>query len=104
MPGHHKPGPSEDGSAGKLVAKVAYKPVGTLLGIGAGLLAGVVFKQLWRAVAHEDDAPNATDEERGWGEILAAAALQGAVFAFVKAAIDRAGATGVRKVTGAWPG
>jgi hypothetical protein len=48
--------------------------------------------------------PSATDEERGWGEILAAAALQGAIFALVKAAVDRAGATGVKKVTGEWPG
>jgi hypothetical protein len=46
---------------------------------------------------------NATDEDRSWGEILVAAALQGAVFALVKAAVDRAGASGVRKVTDEWP-
>lgn len=84
--------------------KLLYKPVGTALGVVAGLLAGVVFRQVWRAVAGDDDAPDATDEERTWGEILAAAALQGAIFAVVKAAVDRAGAQGVRKVTGTWPG
>ena len=46
----------------------------------------------------------ATDERRGWGEIIAAATVQGAVFGGVKAAIDRAGATGFSKATGAWPG
>jgi predicted metal-dependent enzyme (double-stranded beta helix superfamily) len=86
------------------VKDVLYRPVGTALGLAAGLLAGVVFKQVWRAVAGEADAPDATDEARGWGEILAAAALQGAIFAVVKAAVDRASAHGVRKVTGTWPG
>jgi hypothetical protein len=85
------------------VGKIAYKPVGLLLSIGAGALAGVVFKQVWKMASGDDDTPNATDEERGWGEILAAAALQGAIFALVKAAIDRGGATGVRKLTGQWP-
>jgi hypothetical protein len=83
--------------------KLAYKPVGLLLGIGAGALAGLVFKQVWRLTAGDDDAPNATDEDRGWGEVLAAAALQGAIFAVVKAAVDRGGAVGVRRVTGSWP-
>jgi hypothetical protein len=83
--------------------KIAYKPVGLLLGIGAGALAGFVFKEVWKLASGDDDAPNATDEDRGWGEILAAAALQGAIFAVVKAMVDRGGATGVRKLTGEWP-
>ncbi|SNR82863.1 Protein of unknown function [Actinomadura mexicana] len=33
-----------------------------------------------------------------------AAAIQGAVFGLVKAATQRAGAHGVRKATGHWPG
>jgi hypothetical protein len=85
------------------VQKIAYKPVGILMGIAAGALAGAVFKQVWRVASGDDDAPNATDEDRGWVEILAAAALQGAIFAVVKAAVDRGGATGVRRVTGEWP-
>jgi hypothetical protein len=35
---------------------------------------------------------------------LAAATVQGAVFGGVKAAVDRAGATGFAHLTGAWPG
>ena len=83
--------------------KVAYKPVGLLLSIAAGAVAGVIFKQVWRLASGDDDAPNATDEDRGWTEIVAAAALQGAIFAVVKALVDRGGATGVRKLTGTWP-
>ena len=83
--------------------KVAYKPVGLLLGVAAGAIAGVIFKQVWRLASGDDDAPNATDQDRGWAEIITAAALQGAIFAVVKALVDRGGATGVRKLTGTWP-
>jgi hypothetical protein len=85
-------------------SKIAYKPVGLLLGIGAGVVSGLVFKEIWKLASGDDDAPNATDEDRGWGEVLAAAALQGVIFALVKAAVDRSGAAGVRKLTGQWPG
>jgi hypothetical protein len=85
------------------VTKIAYKPVGILLGVAAGAVAGFAFKEVWKMATGDDDAPNATDEDRGWVEILAAAALQGAIFALVKAAVDRSGATGVRKLTGQWP-
>ncbi|HEX5540092.1 MAG TPA: DUF4235 domain-containing protein [Micromonospora sp.] len=82
---------------------MAYKPMGILLGLSAGMLAGVVFKQVWKLTSGDTEAPHATDEHRGWGEILAAAALQGAIFAVVKAAVDRSGAVGMRKITGRWP-
>jgi hypothetical protein len=85
------------------VSRLLYKPVGLVLGAAAGALAGVVFSRVWRLVSNEDGPPSATDEERDWGEILAAAALQGAIFAVVRAAVDRAGATGVRRLTGRWP-
>jgi hypothetical protein len=83
--------------------KLIYKPVSLVGGALAGVLAGIAFKQLWQVVSGERDAPRATDEGRGWPEILVAAALQGAIFAVVKAAVDRGGAHGVRAVTGRWP-
>ncbi|MER6538185.1 DUF4235 domain-containing protein [Streptomyces sp. 900105755] len=85
-------------------AKIAYKPVGLALGVAGGLAAGALFKQTWKVLGHDEDAPDATDEERTWGEVLLAAMVQGAIFAVVKAAVDRAGATGVRSLTGTWPG
>lgn len=83
--------------------KLAYKPIGLVAGAITGAVAGLVFKQIWRIATHQDDTPNATDEDRGWTEILIAAALQGAIFAVVKAAVDRGGAAGVRQMTGKWP-
>ncbi|MEV7414723.1 DUF4235 domain-containing protein [Streptomyces sp. NPDC089919] len=84
-------------------SKLVYRPVGLGLGALSGLAAGMLFKQAWRLAGRQDDAPDALDEGRAWTEVLAAAALQGAVFAVVKAAVDRAGATGVRRLTGTWP-
>ncbi|WP_329557091.1 DUF4235 domain-containing protein [Streptomyces sp. NBC_00696] len=85
-------------------SKVAYKPVGLVLGALSGLAASALFRQLWKTVGNDQDAPDATDEDRGWSEVLTAAVLQGAIFAGVKAAVDRGGAVATRRLTGNWPG
>jgi hypothetical protein len=46
----------------------------------------------------------ATDARRSWREVMLVTALQGAIFAAVKAAVDRGAAAGTRKLTGVWPG
>jgi Protein of unknown function (DUF4235) len=84
--------------------KLLYKPFGIIFGVLGGLIGGVIFKQIWKLVAGEEDAPRAKESEYGWGEVLPAAALQGAIFALVKAAVDRGGAHGFQKLTGVWPG
>ncbi len=85
-------------------AKLAYRPVGLVASIVAGAIASAVFKQIWSRAADEDDAPDAMQSEYGIGQILLAAALQGAIFAAVKALIDRGGARGFQRLTGSWPG
>ena len=85
-------------------AKLAYRPIGLIGGVLAGLVSGAVFKQIWKAVADEDDAPTALQSEYRMREVVIAAALQGAIFAATKAAIDRAGARTFTKLTGSWPG
>jgi hypothetical protein len=86
------------------VNKALYKLLSLGTSIVGGIVAGAVFKRLWKVTAGEDEAPTATDERRGWPEILLAAALQGAIFAVVQAAIERGTAEGTRKLTGTWPG
>jgi Protein of unknown function (DUF4235) len=84
--------------------KIIYKPVSLIVSVLGGLLAGAIFKRIWKLVAGEDEAPKATDSDHGWREILIAAAVHGAVFAVVKAAVDRGAAESTRKLTGMWPG
>ncbi|SDF53459.1 Protein of unknown function [Blastococcus aurantiacus] len=85
-------------------AKLAYRPIGLVSGLIAGSLSGIVFKQIWKVVAKEEEAPSALQSEYRMREVVLAAAIQGAIFAATKAAVDRAGAQGFKQVTGAWPG
>lgn len=89
---------------GDRMTKLAYKPVSMLVGAAGGIVASAIFKKAWKLAAREDEAPKATDASKGWHEILIAAALQGAIFAVVKAAVDRLTAEGTRSLTGTWPG
>jgi Protein of unknown function (DUF4235) len=84
--------------------KLMYKALSIALSLLASLLAGAIFKKLWKLTPGSEEVPEATDERRGWGEILLAAALQGLIFALIKAVFERATAEGVREVTGDWPG
>jgi hypothetical protein len=84
--------------------KLLYKPFGIIFGVIGGIVGGAIFKQVWKMVADAEDAPAAKEAEYSWGEVLPAAALQGAIFALVKAAVDRGGAKGFEKLTGVWPG
>ncbi len=86
------------------MAKLLYRPLGIVFSILGGLLAGAVFKQIWKRISGEEESPKALEGEYGWREILPAAAAQGAIFALVKAVVDRGGAEGFRKLTGVWPG
>jgi hypothetical protein len=85
------------------MVKLLYKPFGIIFGLLGGVLASALFGKVWKAVTHQDDAPDASDEERGWKEILPAVALKGALAGVVRAVIHRGGATGVRSLTGTWP-
>lgn len=51
----------------KPINKLAYRPVGLVLGMAAGALAGAIFHQVWKIAAGHDEVPSAIDEERGWG-------------------------------------
>jgi len=84
--------------------KLLYKSVSIVVSVLGGMLAGAIFKQVWKLAADEDEAPKATDVRRGWREVLLAATIQGAIFGLVKAALDRGTAEGTRKLTGVWPG
>lgn len=86
------------------MARIIYKPFGAIFGALGGVAAGMLFRQLWKAIAHEEQAPTATEAGRSWAEVLGAAAAQGAVFAVVKTVVDRVGATVFEKATGIWPG
>jgi hypothetical protein len=65
------------------------RPISAALGLSGGLIAGAIFKRVWKLVARQDDTPDAGDLDRGWTEVLLAAALEGAIIGTVKAALNR---------------
>ncbi|MEJ7634738.1 DUF4235 domain-containing protein [Aeromicrobium sp.] len=87
-------------------AKILYRPVGIVSSIAGGLIASLLFKQVWKRVSAGEDAdpPGPLQSEYSFKEILIAAVFQGAIFAVVKAVIQRQGAKGFERVTGEWPG
>jgi hypothetical protein len=87
-------------------AKLLYRPVGLVSSVVGGLVAGAIFKQVWRRAApgHKPDPPTALQTEYPFRQILLAAALQGVIFSVVKTVIDRQGARAFESWTGEWPG
>jgi uncharacterized protein DUF4235 len=55
--------------------KLLYGPMGLVFGALGGLAANAVFAWIWRRAAGEAEAPSATDEDRGWREVLAPATM-----------------------------
>lgn len=68
--------------------KIAFKPVALI----AGAVGSALFNAAWRKANQGREVPQPTDASRKWGEVITAAALQGAVFAVIHAIVDRAAA------------
>lgn len=81
---------------------VAFKVLTTVVSVLSGLLAGALSKRIWAWVG-PTSPPAPKDLSRGVGEVLVAAAVQGAIFALVQAAFDRAGAHAITAVTDETP-
>lgn len=83
--------------------KLLFAPVG----IGAGLLAGFAaqkaFEALW-GVFDDEEAPDPGQRDIGWPKLIAALAIEGAVFRIVKGAVDHSARSGFASLTGRWPG
>ena len=83
--------------------KFIYKPFAIIVGLIAGLIGRKVFEQVWGMVA-DDDPRDPDDRDGTWAEILASAAIGGAIMKVVQALVRRGGAKGFERATGFWPG
>ena len=83
--------------------KLIYKPIGLALGLLAGFIGTAIFNKVW-SLFDDEEPPKPTTQRVTWPKVLAAAALQGAIFRVTRAAIDRGGASGWWRVFGVWPG
>jgi hypothetical protein len=83
--------------------KVLFVPIGVLAGLAAGFAAQKGFERIW-AVIDDEDAPEVEDREVSYPKLIAALALEGAIFRLVKGMVDRGARSGFASVTGTWPG
>jgi hypothetical protein len=83
--------------------KLLYIPVSLGTSIVAGALGRWLFSQLWEAF-DDQEPPQSEHLRTSWTKVLISAALRGAVFAGVRAAVDRSSRLAFMNVTGSWPG
>lgn len=97
---------SADAPQTNKAAKILYRPFGLVSSIVGGLVAGQIFKRVYKRASpgHRTEAPTPLQSQYSAREIIVAALIQGAIFAGVKAAIDRGGARAFQRWTGEWPG
>jgi hypothetical protein len=83
--------------------KIIFIPFSIVAGLIAGFLSKKLFDQLWGLV-DEEEPPDSKHRDINWGKLLAAAAIQGAIFRAVKEASDHYSRRAFAGVTGSWPG
>lgn len=83
--------------------KFIYKPFAIVIGLIAGIISKKVFERVWEAIA-DDDPRDPDDRDASWAEVIASAAVAGAVVKVVQALVRRGGAKGFERATGYWPG
>jgi uncharacterized protein DUF4235 len=85
------------------VAKLLFIPISIVGGLIAGLVARKAFEQAWGLI-DEREPPDSEHRRASWPKLLAAAALEGAIFRAVRAAADHGSRQAFAGVTGSWPG
>jgi hypothetical protein len=94
---------SSDQAGGDAVVKVGFIPVGIVTGLIGGIVARKAFERVW-AVIDDQDPPGPEHRQARWPKLLAALALEGAVFRAIRGAVDHASRRGFARATGLWPG
>jgi hypothetical protein len=85
------------------VGRILFTPFSIIGGLIAGFLAKKVFDQVWGLI--DDEEPPESEHRRiSWGKLIAATALEGAIFRATKAATDHGARRAFAGVTGSWPG
>lgn len=83
--------------------KLIFAPIGIVAGLLAGLVAKKGFERAW--AAFDDAEPPAPDQRQAtYPKLIAALAVEGAIFGLTKGVVDHATRSGFARVTGTWPG
>ena len=83
--------------------KILFAPIGIVAGLLAGIAARKGFERIWAAI-DDEEPPQPDQRDVPLGKMLAALAIEGAVFRVVKGLADNGTRRGVANLTGRWPG
>ena len=86
-----------------MIAKILFIPFSVVGGLLAGFVGKKVFEQVWGLIDKEEP-PGPKRRETSWFKLIAALALEGAIFRAVKGAFDHGSRSSFAKLTGIWPG
>jgi hypothetical protein len=85
------------------MGKVAFLPFSIGTGFLAGMIAKKAFALMW-SVIDDQDPPQAEHREVRLAKLVAAAALEGAVFSLTRELVDHGSRHAFLRLTGSWPG
>jgi Protein of unknown function (DUF4235) len=80
-----------------------FIPFGILGGILAGLISAKLFDLIWYRISGQE-APEPEHREVSWPKLVAALALEGAIFRLSRGLVERGSRAGFLRLTGRWPG
>jgi hypothetical protein len=80
-----------------------FAPIGIVTGLVAGLVGKKAFDQIWGLV-DDREPPQPEHREIEWPKLLAALAVEGAIFRLVKGVTDHGVRRSFATLTGSWPG
>ena len=83
--------------------KLLFLPFSIGTGFVAGLLGKKLFDLAWGLI-DDEEPPEPEHRDVGWSRLLAALALQGAIFRVIRGVVDRGLRRGFFSLTGSWPG
>jgi hypothetical protein len=83
--------------------KLIFAPISIVLGLVAGAVGRRAFEAAW-GVIDEEEPPDPQHREIAWPKLIAALAIEGAIFRLVKGLVDHGSRSSFAKLTGRWPG
>ncbi len=83
--------------------KILFIPVSIAGGLVAGLIGKKAFEQVWGLV-DDQEPPEAEHRDVSYPKLIAALALEGAIFRAARGVADHEARRGFARMTGTWPG
>jgi hypothetical protein len=85
------------------MGKLLFTPLSIAGGLLAGFLGKKLFEQIWGLIDKEEP-PEAKHRDISVWKMIAALAIEGAIFRGVRGAIDHYSRRSYARLTGSWPG